>query len=51
MRKKELEDLAAAVKTVFGYKPKDRYHRPDNKPSAAEMNRRFRIDTPPPPKK
>ena len=44
---KELENLGKAIKTIFSYKPKERYRSPTTTPSVTELNRRFRMDTPP----
>ena len=54
MNPKELEDLGKAVKTAFGYTPKERTRRPPKAPSKAELSRRWRMETlptTPPPKK
>ena len=54
MNKKELDNLGKAVKTAFGYNPKERTRRPEKAPSKAELSRRWRMETlpnPPPPKK
>ena len=51
MNKKELDNLGKAVKTAFGYKPKERTRQPQNPPTKPEAERRWRMETRPEPKK